>query len=119
MNFFTDLCHVQSARAAGEVGRICAELVFGYNRHPAWDEEGYRGCFQAEELDSLEGLIPGIAACATDVIGADGSHPAKAGPCAVLVGLRRTSRGCGRSWTAASPARAWPRIAPPRRWPRS
>ena len=38
VNFFTDLCHVQSARAAGEVGRICAELVYGYNRHPAWDE---------------------------------------------------------------------------------
>jgi alkylation response protein AidB-like acyl-CoA dehydrogenase len=32
--FFTDLCHVQSARAAGETGRICAELVYGYNRHP-------------------------------------------------------------------------------------
>jgi hypothetical protein len=31
---------VQAARAAGEVGRICAELVFGYNRHPAWDTEG-------------------------------------------------------------------------------
>jgi hypothetical protein len=82
LNFFTDLCHVQSARASGEVGRVCAELVFGFNRHPAWDEEGYRGCFQVEDLDSLEGLIPGIAACATDVIGAGGSHPAKAGPCA-------------------------------------
>jgi alkylation response protein AidB-like acyl-CoA dehydrogenase len=82
VNFFTDLCHVESARASGEVGRICAELVFGFNRHPAWDQEGYRGCFQAEDLDSLEGLIPGIAACATDVIAANGSHPAKAGPCA-------------------------------------
>jgi hypothetical protein len=82
LNFFTDLCHVESARASGEVGRICAELVFGFNRHPAWDQEGYRGCFQSEDLDSLEGLIPGIAACATDVIGYDGSHPAKAGPCA-------------------------------------
>ena len=82
LSFFTDLCHVESARASGEVGRICAELVFGFNRHPAWDQEGYRGCFQAEDLDSLEGLIPGIAACATDVVSADGSHPAKAGPCA-------------------------------------
>ncbi|MDO8837187.1 MAG: acyl-CoA dehydrogenase family protein, partial [Vicinamibacterales bacterium] len=27
--FLTDLCHVQTARAAGEVGRICAELIFG------------------------------------------------------------------------------------------
>ncbi len=86
INFFTDLCHVQSARACGEVGRICAELVFGFHRHPAWDEEGYRGCFQSEDLDSLEGLIPGIAACAADVIGPDGSHPAKAGPCAGCAG---------------------------------
>jgi len=29
-NFYTDLGHVQCARAAGEVGRISAELVFGY-----------------------------------------------------------------------------------------
>lgn len=28
--FYTDLCSVQVARAAGEVGRICAELVYGY-----------------------------------------------------------------------------------------
>ena len=80
VNFLTDLCHVQTTRAGGEAARICAELVFGYNRHPAWDEEGYRGCYQQDELDALEGLVPGIAACATDVIGSDGSHPSKAGP---------------------------------------
>jgi len=82
LNFFGDLCHVQSARAAGEAARICAELVFGYNRHPAWDEAGYRGCFTQDELDELEGFVPGIAACASDVIANDGSHPVKAGPCA-------------------------------------
>jgi hypothetical protein len=82
LNFFGDLCHVQTARAAGEAARICAELVFGYNRHPAWDEAGYRGCFTEDELDELEGFVPGIAACATDVIAKDGSHPVKAGPCA-------------------------------------
>ena len=27
--FFSDLCHVEAARAAGEVARICSELVFG------------------------------------------------------------------------------------------
>ena len=26
LSFFTDLCHIQAARAAGEVGRICAEF---------------------------------------------------------------------------------------------
>lgn len=82
LNFMTDLCHVQSARASGEVARICAELVFGYNRHPAWDEEGAHGCFLQEEIDALEGFIPGIAACSVDIIGNDGSHPKKAGPCA-------------------------------------
>ena len=31
LNFLFDLCHVHSASAAGEAGRICAELVYGYN----------------------------------------------------------------------------------------
>ncbi|HOW88054.1 MAG TPA: acyl-CoA dehydrogenase family protein [Candidatus Omnitrophota bacterium] len=30
VNFYSDLCGVQAARAAGEVGRICTELVYGY-----------------------------------------------------------------------------------------
>jgi alkylation response protein AidB-like acyl-CoA dehydrogenase len=81
VNFLSDLCHVQSARASGEVARICAELVFGYNRHPAWDEEGTRGCWHEDELDSLEGLMPGINSYRFDVISKDGSHPKKAGPC--------------------------------------
>jgi alkylation response protein AidB-like acyl-CoA dehydrogenase len=92
LNLFTDLCHIQTARAAGEVGRICAELVFGYNRHPAWDEEGYQGCFRSDELDELEGFIPGISACAHDVVGEDGSHPFKAGPCASCKGLEAFQR---------------------------
>ena len=29
--FYKDLTHVQAARAAGEVARICTELVYGYN----------------------------------------------------------------------------------------
>lgn len=82
LNFMTDLCHVQSARASGEVARICAELVFGYNRHPAWDKEAANTCFLQEEIDALEGFIPGIAATTVDIVGIDGSHPKKAGPCA-------------------------------------
>ena len=72
LNFMTDLCHVQSTRAAGEVGRICAELVFGYNRHPAWDNAACAACYAADDLDALEGFIPGIASGArgfSDVIG--------------------------------------------------
>ena len=30
VNTFTDLCHLQAARAAGEVGRISADLFYGY-----------------------------------------------------------------------------------------
>jgi len=88
--FLMDLCHVQTARAAGEVGRVCADLVFGYRRHPAWDEPGRASCYVADELDALEEVIPGIAATArfySDVIEIDGTHPPKAGPCANTAGL--------------------------------
>ena len=82
VQFLSDLCHTQAAQAAGEVSRICGELVFGYNRHPAWDEEEHRNCFLAAELDEFEEFMPGITAMAVDVIGEDGCHPMKAGPCA-------------------------------------
>jgi alkylation response protein AidB-like acyl-CoA dehydrogenase len=82
VNFLSDLCHVQSARASGEVSRICAELVFGYNRHPAWDEQGRRSCWNEDELEAIESIMPGVGAYAFDVINNDGSHPPKAGPCA-------------------------------------
>ncbi len=88
--FFTDLCHVQAARASGEVGRICAEIIYGYNRHPAWDEESCHACYCAEELESLEGVIPGIAGSAraySDVSEAGEAHPLKAGPCVRFTGL--------------------------------
>jgi alkylation response protein AidB-like acyl-CoA dehydrogenase len=86
VQFFSDLCHTQAAAAAGEVSRICGELVFGYNRHPAWEEEEHRNCFLAAELDEYEETMPGISAFAVDVLGADGSHPQKAGPCAGCAG---------------------------------
>ena len=87
VQFLSDLCHVQSARAAGEVSRICAELVFGYNAHPSWnDQRCTTCCFSASELDELEETMPGISAIAVDVIKLDGSHPFKAGPCAGCAG---------------------------------
>lgn len=88
--FLTDLCHVQAARASGEVGRICAELVFGYNRHPAWTGESCSACYGADELDGLEGVIPGIASAArgsADVIESGQSRPSKAGPCVCMEGM--------------------------------
>jgi alkylation response protein AidB-like acyl-CoA dehydrogenase len=86
VQFLSDLCHTQAAAAAGEVSRICGELVFGYNRHPAWEEEEHRNCFLAAELEEYEETMPGISAFAVDVLGADGSHPQKAGPCAGCAG---------------------------------
>src|ERR1039458_9891458 len=84
------LCHVQCARAAGEISRICAELVHGYNRHPAWDETSCHACYCAAELESLEGIIPGIDGSAraySDVSEIGESHPSKAGPCVKFAGL--------------------------------
>jgi len=86
VRFLSDLCHTQAAQAAGEVSRICAELVFGYTRHPSWDEEEHRSCFLAAELEELEETMPGIMAMAVDVVTIEGSHPAKAGPCAGCAG---------------------------------
>jgi len=86
VQFLSDLCHTQAAQASGEVSRICAELVFGYTRHPSWDEEEHRSCFLATELEELEETMPGIMAMAVDVVTIDGTHPAKAGPCAGCAG---------------------------------
>ena len=62
MQFLSDLCHMQAAQAAGEVSRICAELVFGYTRHPAWDERRRRAASWRSELEDFEGTMPGIMA---------------------------------------------------------
>jgi len=86
VQFLSDLCHTQAAQAAGEVSRICAELVFGYNCHPSWDEEEHRSCFLAGELEEFEETMPGISAMAFDVLASDGTHPNKAGPCAGCAG---------------------------------
>jgi alkylation response protein AidB-like acyl-CoA dehydrogenase len=88
--FLSDLAHVECARAAGEVSRITTELVYGYNRHPAWDETSCHACYCAEELVSLEGLIPGIDGSArayADVAEEGEEHPSKAGPCVKFQGL--------------------------------
>ncbi len=82
VQFLSDLCHTQAAQAAGEVSRICAELVFGYNQHPVWDEAGSTSCFKASELEAFEQTMPGISCMAIDVLTGDGGHPQKAGPCA-------------------------------------
>jgi alkylation response protein AidB-like acyl-CoA dehydrogenase len=90
VGFLTNLAHVQSARAATEISRITSEIVFGYNRHPAWDETTCHACYRATELSSMEGVIPGIEGSAraySDVAEPGEEHPAKAGPCVKFSGL--------------------------------
>ncbi len=103
INFFSDLCHVQAARAAGEVSRICTDLIYGYNRHPSWDDVENPTVFKAKDLDAMEGTMPGISGCARcfgDVVESSGEHPSKAGPCVCLHGtegfvrLRNKLDGC-------------------------
>ena len=90
VQFLTDLCQMQAARAAGEVSRACAELVFGFNRHPQWDASGCANCFCADDLGGLESLVPGMESGIlgyADTVGKDGSHADKRGPCASTAGL--------------------------------
>jgi hypothetical protein len=89
-----DVCHAHVVRACGEVARICAELVFGARRHPAWDTDG-DACYHAHDLDVVEDYVPGLASTAraySDVIEADGSHPDKAGPCVRFDGVEEFVR---------------------------
>ena len=74
-------------RPPAKSARICAELVFGYNRHPSWDDAGAASCFFASELEEFEETMPGITAmarrCARRPTAA---IPQKAGPCAGCAG---------------------------------
>ena len=112
MQFLSDLCHTQAAQAAGEVSRICAELVFGYTRHPAWDEQEHSNCFLAGELEELEETMPGIMAMAVDVVAPMAAIPPKPAPAPVAPGPASSSV-CKANSPRASPARASPKTAPP------
>ncbi len=80
VRFFTDLCHVQAASAAGEVSRVCSSLVFGYNAHPSWKADA-GNVYDASELVVLENVMPGLCSCAVDALDEDLAAPLKRGPC--------------------------------------
>jgi len=89
-----DVCHAHVVRSCGEVARICADLVFGSLRHPAWDTDAHT-CYHAEDLETLEEYVPGLASTAraySDVIEADGTHRDKAGPCVRFDGVEEFVR---------------------------
>jgi len=93
VQFFTDLCHVQAARAAGEVARITSEIVFGYLRHPSWDDGAQCAtCFDEPELRQIESVVPGASGFTSDYYREDGRHATKAGPCVHAPGLADFSR---------------------------
>ncbi len=84
-----DTCHAHVAHACGEAARVCAQLVFGSLRHPAWATD-LACCYTAQDLDALEDYVPGLTSTArayTDVVEADGSHQPKAGPCVHFEGV--------------------------------
>ena len=87
LQFLTDLCHLQATHTASEVGRICAELVYGYLRHPSWEGENSGACFKHEELISMESLVPGLSGFTSDYVNEDGTHASKEGPCVRAQGL--------------------------------
>ncbi|MCX7626275.1 MAG: acyl-CoA/acyl-ACP dehydrogenase [Candidatus Sumerlaeaceae bacterium] len=94
VQFFTDLCHVQAARAAGECGRICAELVHGYNAHPAWETVPCNSCYSVDEVNDWEAILPGLPCGAEEEQAVyDKEHVLpKAGPCVRFGGLEQFER---------------------------
>jgi alkylation response protein AidB-like acyl-CoA dehydrogenase len=80
LSFYTDLAHVQAARAAGETGRICAELVHGFQALP--------GCCG----DSCCGLKPGFE-------GVDAFSSLRAQLDASLAGARLSKDRAGQALT--------------------
>lgn len=92
LTFMRDLCHVQAARAAGEASRVCAELIFGYLRHPSWEDADCKSCFAENELTALEAMVPGASGYTSEYVLDDGRHESKAGPCPRHEGLRDFSR---------------------------
>ncbi len=110
------MCKRRGPRAKS--GRICAEIVHGYNRHPAWDEASCHACYCAEELETLEGIIPGIDGSAraySDVSESRRSASAQSRPVREICRPGRRSSASAPNWTAASPAAGWPKTAPPKR----
>jgi len=77
VNFFSDLAAVQAASAAGEISRICAELVYGFNALCA--QESGTCCCQQNAANGLPtGAIEAFAKLRLRVdVSLAGSHLAK------------------------------------------
>lgn len=89
VSFYTDLCHVQCARAAGEAGKVCAEIVFGYARHPEWTD---KNLFEMGDLRGIENVVPGVCAGTKDAVDSNCENQCKAGPCVSFRGMEEFLR---------------------------
>jgi alkylation response protein AidB-like acyl-CoA dehydrogenase len=82
VKFFSSLAFVQAAAAAGEVGKICAELVFGYKPHQTWADTDVCPTKVSVEIDTLESLLPqGCQLAISSKTRKPGEPPPKSGPC--------------------------------------
>ena len=65
--FYKDLSHVQAARAAGEVARICTELVYGFNscccNEPTAEPGARPECSGREDLKEFRELKAKVDMC--------------------------------------------------------
>jgi len=88
VRFFTDLCHVQAATAAGEVGRICTSWFSVTTSIRAGNPVAAAASRRRDRR--LGGRHAGHqrgARITGDVLEADGSHANKAGPCVRFTGI--------------------------------
>lgn len=57
VSILSGLCHVQAAHTAGEVGRVCAEWVYGSHRDAAGDQTAFRDMQTLLESSLAESLL--------------------------------------------------------------
>lgn len=92
LSFYFNLAHIHSAKAASISSGLCAEVLYGYRRHPSWDNASTACCFDCGEPQALETYMAGFSSAVNDsleVRSTKGEHPVKAGPCATSAGLEK------------------------------
>ncbi len=75
LQFFTDLCHVQARGPPGKRAGFALNWFTATTATPPGTSESCHACYDADELDALEGIIPGIAGSARANFGHQRSRP--------------------------------------------
>ena len=105
VQFLSDLCHAGGAGQRRGLTHMRRVGVWVQSPLRPGMRRGCSHCFTTRELEDLEETMPGISAFAVDVIGENGSHPAKAGPCAGCAGASGFQRMQNKLTTCLSGAR--------------